>query len=1024
MGDFNSPSPELVSSIWWRSWAVGEIPSSTLQAAGLNTVGDYVWTLSGNVPPGLTIAPISPGAPLARFKTGFTSPGTYSMGIQVFDNRSKQTASIGPFDVVVGAAFASIPASLLRGATVGSRFDVPLTVTGGTPLAPCLSLSPSIFECVSSQTSSGTTFTITGIPSAPDTFSLDIRIATDVGPAFQKVRFVIRPPIQLTFSEDFTPVLGNLYVMRFSVATNTGTGPYSFSITGFLPAGMLTETSNEKLEVRGIMFSVGTSEFTVTVNDIWGSTALIKKRVVVTDKADGMEIALSPPPVGRRGSYYFYQLGVLNPTYPITWTIASGTLPDGLVLSTLPYTAKIVGIPRNAGTSTVTLSVTDSHIPAVTKTASVTITIQDAPGILAGQPSLLPTAYVGIRYSVNLTAVGGTPPYTWSPATMQSDFTLSNDGTLTGIPTSSRVANIQATVTDSTGASATLFYSVPTLSDRTPVVLKEATVGESYYQEVQWPSGFFLALSDWKIADGNLPPGLQVASDYYPVPIVGTPRSAGEFFFSIQGIDSTGTPFARPFSLIVKSAPGLTFYSMADRASLPLSTPGTSPDLKITYGRFQGDESQATVSGAAFIQFRSGGVLVSETTVRATEAISAGRVFAEITDTVNTGLAIANVDRFDNTIELTYRDLDGKTVGTATVLIPINVGQVAAFLDQPPFNVPRPFIGTVTFFATRSVAVTALRGLTNERSNFLLTTLPVVPYTTTLGASLIPHFAAGGGWTTQLALVNPSPGETLRGTIEFIDPGTFITPGQPISLTVNGQSGTSFNYLVPPDGSEKFIVTLPGNTIRVGSVRINPVGSPGPDGLLTYSYMANGVTSSETGIELGRVGESFRLFAENSQDPRVQTGIAIANPSAVTATVQLQLADCGGNVIGTANLTVPGNGQVARYLNEIPELEIPSNFQGLLVITGLATGIAVTGIRGHYNERGEYFETSIVAVDAAASSTRAEKFFPHLVDGAGYKTKVVLFSGNAAQTGTGALSTADTSRNPADIFISSAVPTR
>jgi hypothetical protein len=810
--------------------------------------------------------------------------------------------------------------------------------------------------------------------------------------------------------------------MRFSVANNTGTGPYSFSMTGFLPAGMLTETSNEKLEVRGIMFSVGTSEFTVTVNDIWGSTASIKKRVMVTDKPSSMEIGLSPPPVGRRGSYYLYQLGVLNPTYPITWKIASGTLPDGLVLSNVAYSGKIMGVPRSAGTNTVTLSVTDSHIPPVTKTVSVTITIQDAPGILAGGPSLLRTAFVGVPYSVNLTAVGGTPPYRWSARTIPSDFILSTSGTLTGTPTSSRVANIEATVTDSTGTNATLFYSVPTLADSTPVVLKEATVGESYYQEVQLPAGLFLTLRDWQIVAGNLPPGLQVGSEYYPVPIVGTPRYAGQFFFSIQGIDSTGTPFARPFSLIVKSAPGLTPYLVTDRASLPLSTPGTSPDLKITYGRFQGDESQATVSGSAFIQFRSGGVLVSETTVRATEPISAGRVFAEITDTVNTGLAIANVDRFDNTIELTYRNLDGKIVGTATVSIPINVGQIAAFLDQPPFNAPRPFIGTVTFFAVRSVAVTALRGLTNERSNVLLTTLPVVPYPATLGASLVPHFAAGGGWTTQLALVNSSSGETLRGTIEFIDPGTFIRLGQPISLTVNGQSGTSFDYLVPPEGAQKFIVSLPGDSIRVGSVRVNPVGSPGPAGLLTYSYTANGVTSSETGIELGRVGESFRLFAENSQKPRVQTGIAIANPSAVTARVQLQLADLGGNVIGSANLTVPGNGQVARYLNEIPELQTPSNFQGLLVITGPATGIAVTGIRGHYNERGEYFETSIVAVDSGASSTQAEKFFSHLVDGAGYKTKVVLFSGNPAQTGTGALRTADTSRNPADIFTSSAAP--
>ena len=64
--------------------------------------------------------------------------------------------------------------------------------------------------------------------------------------------------------------------------------------------------------------------------------------------------------------------------------------------------------------------------------------------------------------------------------------------------------------------------------------------------------------------------------------------------------------------------------------------------------------------------------------------------------------------------------------------------------------------GTFTFTADLPVAVIALRGFVNERSEFLMTTLPVAPLTAGPADTVyFPHFAAGGGWTTQVILVNP-----------------------------------------------------------------------------------------------------------------------------------------------------------------------------------------------------------------------------------------------------------------------------
>src|SRR5437588_11384054 len=91
-------------------------------------------------------------------------------------------------------------------------------------------------------------------------------------------------------------------------------------------------------------------------------------------------------------------------------------------------------------------------------------------------------------------------------------------------------------------------------------------------------------------------------------------------------------------------------------------------------------------------------------------------------------------------------------VGSLT--IPAN-GQIAKFLNEWPFPF-KGITGLLSFTATEPVAVTVLRGFTNERSEFLVSTLPVldpsVPASTSI--AYVPHFAVNGGWRTELILIN------------------------------------------------------------------------------------------------------------------------------------------------------------------------------------------------------------------------------------------------------------------------------
>ena len=110
--------------------------------------------------------------------------------------------------------------------------------------------------------------------------------------------------------------------------------------------------------------------------------------------------------------------------------------------------------------------------------------------------------------------------------------------------------------------------------------------------------------------------------------------------------------------------------------------------------------------------------------------------------------------------------------------------------------------GTFTFTSSIPVSVIALRGFTNERSEFLLTTLPVAPLTATSEDTIyLPHFVDGAGWTTQVILVNTTD-ETIAGTVQFLGQGSDTTPAEPVTLTLDdGQIGSEFAYAVPPRSS-------------------------------------------------------------------------------------------------------------------------------------------------------------------------------------------------------------------------------
>ncbi|MDF1519776.1 MAG: choice-of-anchor Q domain-containing protein [Brevefilum sp.] len=162
-------------------------------------------------------------------------------------------------------------------------------------------------------------------------------------------------------------------------------------------------------------------------------------------------------------------------------------------------------------------------------------------------PHTLPPATVGFHYSQQLTAVGGTPPYSWSSSGLiEVPFTLYNE---TGMlmsddnaadPHTPGVITFTAIWHDSTDVDFSKEYSLTVFPALvfSPGTLPTGKVGEVYSQVVTLSGG----LAPYTIDPVSIPSWLtyDVDSDAGTITLSGTPTEHGSFSVEIQASDALG----------------------------------------------------------------------------------------------------------------------------------------------------------------------------------------------------------------------------------------------------------------------------------------------------------------------------------------------------------------------------------------------------------------------------------------------------------------------------------------------------
>ncbi len=417
-------------------------------------------------------------------------------------------------------------------------------------------------------------------------------------------------------------------------------------------------------------------------------------------------------------------------------------------------------------------------------------------------------------------------------------------------------------------------------------------------------------------------------------------------------------------------------------------------ELVTGYGTVPSDDA---VAGMAVLRYRSNGVLVTEAAEPLSPTRNQGRFYARLQGNVNTGIAITSTSQLPTTFAYSLVDTSGATVKTGEFEIP-RFGRVTAFLHEAPFNMEGPFEGTLTFTSTTFVYVLPLRGITNERGEFLFTTLPMVESNYFSSEYVIPHFADGGGWTTQVVLVNDQS-SVAAGTLNWTD-----SDGQPISVTINNTTASSFAYTLPPGGSARFETAGTAATTRAGSVRVAGASFSAAKAMVLFSYRRDGITVTEAGAmaNFPSFGQAAYFYGQvrdaDSTTLASQTGFAVLNlgPSATTVTVQLTNMD--GTVAGTGALTLQGRQRTSLFLTQVPGLEnLSKPFRGMVqLLAPNSVGIAVLALRGTTNERGDYVLSTtpsfIPRQNLPALSNFGGTGFAHLAFGLGYSSEFVVFS--------------------------------
>jgi hypothetical protein len=876
-----APAALTVTTATLPGGTVGTAYQQTLAASGGS--GGNAWSVTaGALPAGLTL-----GADGSITGTP-TAVGTASFTVQVKDSSGAMATKA--LSIAIAPAALTVMTAALPGGTVGIAYQQSLGASGGSG-GNVWSLTAGALPAGLSLGSDGS---ITGTPAAAGTASFTVQVKDSSGAIATKALSIVVTPATLTVTTATLPggTVGAAY--QQALAASGGSGGIAWSMVGgALPAGLSLGADGN---ITGTPTAAGTANFAVQAKDSSGATAT--KSLSIAIAAAPLAIETSSLPPAAVGVAYLQPLTASGGSGNYAWSVSSGALPPGLVLS---RSGTLGGTPAVAGPATFTVTVTDS---GVTVSRSFSMQVEQPITITT---SSLPQGVVGRSYSTTLAASGGSPPLTWAVISGQLPTGLTLDapsGAIQGTPSVAGAFSIQVQVTDSASMKAAAQLTITirkALSIATGATLATGSAGSAYSQTLAASGG--TAPYTWT-SPGTLPAGLGLSAAGV---LSGTPTQVGTFSLTIQVADADSTKVSGSFSLQVVSGLGIATPPVLPPATkdLPYSTTLLPAGGSAPY--------QWTVTTGAL----PGGLTFS----------AAGQISGTASSTGSFQFTAQVTDGNSNHAEKQFTLVVAGTLSITSTALP-------AGATQSPYSQTLSANGGTAPYAW-SVTTGALPdGLTLETPTGALAGTP-----TTAGTFAFTVTVTDANGVTAQRQFTISIGEGLRFVTPAALPGA--TVGVAYSFTMQAAGGQSPYSWSITQGALPGGLTLNGASGAIG-------GSPASTGTFNFTVqITDAAKATTTRVHTIVVGipalpnvsvSGLPADVQPLEQPALDIALDTPYPVAITGTLSLTFTPGGANPVDDPAVQFSTGGRSATFTIPANATHAAFGSGQLAVQTGSVTG--------------------------------------------------------------------------------------
>jgi hypothetical protein len=490
-----------------------------------------------------------------------TASGTFSNVVISLVGATGNTLASRTYTITINAA----PALGTLGSatwTVGQAgYAGAIPASGGTgtlTLSSQANLPPGLTAVLS-----GTLVTIAGTPTTAGTYgNVQLTVQDTIGATSTGTYSITINPLPTLGSLSTTAWTANQSGFSSTVSILGGTAPYGNLTATGLPSGLSAAESGSTITVSGTPATEGTyGNIQLTVQDATGATS-----------AGTYSITINPAPTLGAPSATVWTAS--QPGFSSTVSVVGGTAPYGSLVATgLPAglsatesgnTITISGTPTTAGVYG-NVQLTTQDAAGATATGTFSVAINPAPAL----GSLSTTAWTANQpgFSGTVSISGGTTPVGNLTATgLPAGLSATQSGntiTLSGTPTTAGTySNIQLTVQDTTGATASGTFSItvnpaPTLGSLSATAW---TVNQPGFSGTVSISGGTMPVGN--LTTTGLPAGLSATLSGNTITLSGTPTTAGAYSnvqLAVQ--DGALAAASGTFSITIDPAPTLSSLS-------------------------------------------------------------------------------------------------------------------------------------------------------------------------------------------------------------------------------------------------------------------------------------------------------------------------------------------------------------------------------------------------------------------------------------------------------------------------------